>query len=664
MLLFILPVTTFFLIWPKRGLTAYYRVLVHGRPVEAVKQIDKELDFPNRQTFQTPIMLAWKNSKFGSNSHPPVLDVVWNGYIRTRTTGEYVFHFDGQGSMTLILGDKTTELSEENPEASFNLKKGFPELSVRYIGTDGFRITWYQPDSISRSWIWFWDYYRQKPIPFAQPLAGICPFIILLIEIVLLARIRPKYTEAALNFVISKWPLLVLILALGLTLSTRFYRYTQIPVLTETYDEYCTTLNGIHLVYSGYPSSWSLLTAYKTYQIDDIQIFKKTLHIVKPYFDHPPLYSIFIGLYLKLYGVHFSERFEHYFEDITRPISIFLSVINALLMYLLARKIFKNQAIPLMAVIFYAVLPTAVFTGRLVKEEHLILTCLLGSLLLIEEYLESGRRSLFYTACCLTGLTCMMKVPGLAAVGGIAAVLISSRKFKDALLALIIGIAFFSTYFLYGAIYDWDTFWSVLKNQSTHSLTIDKNYTDPTLSTEGLLSLIGFSSYVLKRYFSLTQIWLWLSFGLMWYESFKNRENNGARMNPIIWPIIIYLVFMSITMNSRLPFGWYRIPLYPFFAIAAGWWMYRMIKEPNLPLLVIFCMFPLWDAVYWGLYAPPIRHTLGFRMTMLVPVGLLLCIHLLPEEKRKMPLRLAGFAALIICFNYLILSILRRYYLI
>jgi len=652
------PTVVLAFFWPLHGLRADYRVMVDGQPVDVAGQTDLELYFPNKKVLHTPVMLHWDHERLGSNRKLPELDVVWNGWLKAPRTGRYYFYCTGADQFILNLDGQALSFTKERNQRSIELTKGMHHLIAQYRGHDKFSVSWTPPHSF-KMLISFNHFYLTDGRTWPEWLVLSLALAMLVFEIWLFGRFWPAATGDLWSMARKRWYLAGVIVLLVLTFGARHYRYLQIPYLTETCDEYCAVLNGLNLVYQGYPSAWSMMKGYRGDQREMHYIFENSYPIVKPYFDHPPGFNLLLGFYLKLRGVQFSERYEHYFEDQTRWIPIFFSLVNLLLLLKLAQRIFRRKETALLAGLFFALLPTAAFTGRLVKEEHILLACLLGAILLTLRYLESGKRRLLIAAALVAGTSCLFKVPGIAVVGGIAAICLAHRRWKAAAFVLVVGLAFFSIYFIYGAAIDWDTFVAVLRSQESKTLT--KKSEVPTLSPNGLAGILGMGNYVMDRYFSLTHLWLLAGLFLLWHENAKKTEK-AINYIPVVWPVVVYLAFMAVAINSRWVFGWYRIPLFPFYGIIAAWMIWRMIEEASAPLVTLFCVLPLWEASYWGYFMPTDYHPVSFRLAMLGAPALILATYFLPPERREKPVRYLGVIAAALFFILLGSSIVRRYY--
>jgi len=640
--LLLLPVAALVTLWPAHGLEAEYAVVTPAGPVACRQTVDPNLFFAQEGIFLAPARLHWQTSRHGDNAEKPVLHVRWRGYLRAPETGEYRFGNAAPGLLKITI-DGREILAPQNDAPPVPLTAGLHEFAAEYRGVQGPRLKWKQGGAAARI-IEGKFFYRRQPWPGARLVALLALFLLPVLEIVLLARRRPALSETLLTYVTRRKVWLVLALLAVLVLATRLVRYDRLPYPSETADEYYVELNALNLVFTGIPKSWSQLPAYQANQQEHRRMFGDAFMIVRPSFDHPPGLPYLVGWYLRLTGARLEEATEHLFLHRTRLLGVAAAVLQMLLLFFLAARVLRRRDLALLAATFFALNPTAAYAGRLLKEENFLVLLLLGSLLLLARYLENGRLRWLLAAALIAGLSCLVKVSGLAVVGGVAAVLLAERRWRAVGPVLLCGLAGLGGYFLYGYLIDWETFWRVLQDQQTRDFGRHKQ---PVLSTRGLLSLLTDTGVAHRHFGSLTHLWFWLALLFFWIDRTRHREPGDYRVSLLVWPPLIYLVFMAIAASSDRSFGWYRIPLTPFFAVAAAWYVRRMVRDADLPLTALFCLMPLVDALYWGWLAPAPEHPFGFRLLLLAPLGFLIVAHLLSEERKAAAVRLTALAAVI-----------------
>src|SRR5262245_37516856 len=92
--------------------------------------------------------------------------------------------------------------------------------------------------------------------------------------------------------------LLILIFTVGLGL--RLYHLEKAPYFNETSDEFAWTWSGMSLLHDGVPTAWTYLPAYGNVGWTSWRGFG--FHMVKPWLDHPPLFSVVMGSWMLAAG--------------------------------------------------------------------------------------------------------------------------------------------------------------------------------------------------------------------------------------------------------------------------------------------------------------------------------------------------------------------------
>ena len=183
----------------------------------------------------------------------------------------------------------------------------------------------------------------------------------------------------------------VLLLGVGL----RAWRLGDQPAHNATADEYALTWAGMTLVANGTPQSWSWLDAYGTRSV--IQWRGNPYPIVQPWMDHPPLYPLVMGLWMRVGG---------YIDPLSvdlRYMRVSSVLLFGLSFFLLAQLALRNLAFPagVVALLLYAVAPPAVIQQRLVVTEALWVSLGLAAFLLMQRWQKTRSTRI------LLGLTCV-----------------------------------------------------------------------------------------------------------------------------------------------------------------------------------------------------------------------------------------------------------------
>jgi hypothetical protein len=188
----------------------------------------------------------------------------------------------------------------------------------------------------------------------------------------------------------------------------------------------------------------------------------------------------------------------------------------------------------------------------------------------------------------------------------------------------------------------------------------------PPLSTRGLWSLLIDNGPATTKFGSLTHVWFWWCAAIFWFAQGRRDAGDSPlalrRSSLVVWPLFIYLAFLAITISSDKSFGWYRIPMLPFMAIAAAWCVGEIMRDGNVMLAAALCLAPLVDAAYWAVCAPATEHPLGFRLTIVGPLAALFATRLLPERWRKPSVQAIASAAVAATFALMALAVLEHWY--
>src|SRR3990167_2094990 len=132
---------------------------------------------------------------------------------------------------------------------------------------------------------------------------------------------------------------LLFIIVLFISLWIRFYNYTYFPQRGATSDEYTYSFLGTSLLNKGIPISWSAFRAYPSRQ--DLTVEGIYFPIVKPYFDHPPMYGVLLGVFLFPFGQ--TDFVDQKLETI-RLLPIILSTLTGILLFFLAKRLYGFSA--------------------------------------------------------------------------------------------------------------------------------------------------------------------------------------------------------------------------------------------------------------------------------------------------------------------------------
>ena len=365
----------------------------------------------------------------------------------------------------------------------------------------------------------------------------------------------------------------VLLLGVGL----RAWRLGDQPAHNATADEYALTWAGMTLVANGTPQSWSWLDAYGTRSV--IQWRGNPYPIVQPWMDHPPLYPLVMGLWMRVGG---------YIDPLSvdlRYMRVSSVLLFGLSFFLLAQLALRNLAFPagVVALLLYAVAPPAVIQQRLVVTEALWVSLGLAAFLLMQRWQKTRSTRILLGLTCVCALLPLSK--GAALAYSFALLVAAAREREKWLVAAVctgtvLGLIL---WVIYGALVGGDMFFAV---QGSHA--------DRFNGFDGFVALLFHPSVL----YSLVNYLPWL-LGLIWSIALMGDARGPA------WSVIpvAYAAAMTFFVDEESVYGWYYLPMYPWLCLAMGdlFWRGWHTRRPGVTWL--WFVFAWVGAVAWMLEA-------------------------------------------------------------
>jgi 4-amino-4-deoxy-L-arabinose transferase-like glycosyltransferase len=348
-----------------------------------------------------------------------------------------------------------------------------------------------------------------------------------------------------------------------LGLGVRLFDYDVMPDFRENGDELFATWNGWSLIESGETRGWSLWANIYAGRVHHsrLEYFGMDWNIIEPYFEHPPLVHVLVGIAAHLGG---AEHFAHSKLAHTRLVPILLMIPTLLLMFGIGRRVDPRGAGPWLACLLYAVIPTIVLQTRVIKEEALLGPLGLGAIYAVLVWRDSRSTRALVAAGLLAGLATWAKVTGFAFVPAVVMLLLADRHYRAATIAGSIGVVVSVGLLGYGALIDWDTFLFAQRHQGTRPLhfNIFTRWFDVTLINH---SVIGRG---------------WMLF--LWLGTAATHARRKVELsNPVITPLVLYTAAITIG-TGNWTFGWYAVPLYPWLCLGAGRFLADLWEKPDL----------------------------------------------------------------------------------
>ncbi len=590
------------------GLSGVYAITSgDGREVEVSRRVDPRLDFPVPQRLDAAYIFHWNYQTLGFPSQMPPYVIHWRGVLAVPETGTYGFSVDAQGSAALAIDGTPIEV---RPDATTDrpLSAGFHPIALDYrldSGEARLVLSWQPPGR------------RLQPIPedFLAPDSDAYAAVrgrrtigwgLLGVGLVAAAILWRRGRAAPQSFagrlregVLTERPRLALGAIVLLAALLRFHDYAFVPFHHETADEYQHAWEGWHLLHQLEPAAWTTFPdAYPPDQAHDFRWFGDRYIVVRPYFDHPPLFSIPVGILCSLAG---ARSFLECTLPVMRLVPILLSLAGLLLLERLARSYGFSEATTLLAALVYATTPVLILGQRLVKGESLLALLFMGALLAVRPDRPGGDRRGAVAAGLLGALSIWTKATGVAVVAVAALALLAQRRRRDALVACGIAAAGLLLYLLYAAAYDFGIFLKVMQGQGSSKW----------VSAESFHDLLG-GKAVVKWFGGGTYLWLWVAFAI---AAFRGRDDGGAsaadegrgrlsRLTLIVLPVAVYATLLALTADHRVVYGWYRVPLYPFLCLAAGMYLEEMLEHGDLLRTFPFALTAVVSAVLYALPEP------------------------------------------------------------
>lgn len=605
-----------------------------GREREVTRRIDPRLDFPVPQRLDAAYIFHWNYQAFGFPDAMPPYVVRWSGWLLAPRSGSYGFTADANGETAVRIDQAPLALVPDTATPR-TLYAGPHRLEVEYrVSTGEARcvLSWQPPEG------------RLEPIPEGSlrpgqaslPAGGgrLVAGILLLLAgfaaagAVFVAARRHASGRAAALLADLRAERRALAVAALLVLAAilRFHDYALVPFHHETADEYQHAWEGWHLLHTGQPVAWS--TFPDRYPIDrthDFRWFGDRYITVEPYFDHPPLFSLPVGLVCSLAG---ARSFLECTLPVMRLVPILCSLVGLWLLVRLALAYGASERAALLAGLVYATLPVIVLTHRLVKAENLLAVFFMGAVLAVRPERRGGERRGAVVAGVLCALAIWTKATGVAVVVVAAILLLAQKRRRDA--AIVCGLAAggLVLYLGYAALYDFGIFLKVMHAQSTSKW----------VSAESFVDLLS-GKVVVKWFGRGTYLWLWIAAACL--------VTRRARL--LLLPIAVYGALLALNADHRVVYGWYRAPLYPFLCVAAGLFLDEWLEEPDLARGFLFAVTAVASGLLYALPEPWAQsRTLawGFAILALAPF----LPRIVSDGKAARRLAAAGAFALLILF--------------
>lgn len=426
---------------------------------------------------------------------------------------------------------------------------------------------------------------------------------------------------------------LIVFFLLLLAFTLRWHNYSFYPQRGATSDEYAFAFQGISLLTQAVPIGWSAIPLYKT--VVNLTIDGLYFPIVRPYFDHPPLFGLLVGAWAILSQ---ESTFEAVRLATIRIIPVILSTLSAVFLYLLAKKVYGSK-VALWSLAIYATGTLFAVSSRIVVAESLLTVFFLLALFMVSVLPKNPPVWQLLLLGVVCALALLSKVLGVVVFLSVVVICFwrgfGVRRLLWIILPFVLGLGAF---YLYGRAYDEGLFWAIQTYQGSR-----------LVGPNALWMLLTSPIVVNKVYYDGWYFWGLFALGLASFDSKKNMM--------VVIPAFLYIFLLLASVNQMDVHGWYVIPLFPFLALAGGKLLEEIQQKVSF-VLGIFAVF-VWLPIYRELYeipfgiAPSVYR--GFLFFLLVPVlgSVLFGSRLWYRRFARMLCLLALFGTMIITFRYI-----------
>ena len=567
------------------------------------KKNDSAIAFKNHGILRTYYVNYWDNYRFEPPAEVPAYNILWRGSLWIPKDSTYMFNVDTNGDVFLFIDSKPIikYRAGSDSKAQIYLEKGWKSIQVSYFNRKKYatlNLFWQKPgdsklSNISSRYLMpaedigvFGSAKVWCAIGFIIASLSICLSFFLVFRNVIKNRMYGYF-----DYVKRNWPIVALIFIVILGGVLRLNNYSVVPPHGDTMDPYSEAWNGYHILHGEGPKSWEppyYQSAYKKDDIKFIRWFGDYFGIVKGYIDHPPLFSIFVGIIPTISG---AKDFLDCRLTTINLIPILFSTLTIILVFLVSYKIYQSNTISIITSLLYATVPLFVAAGRIAKGDCLLSLVLITGILCVLKYIESQKKIFVIFAGLLAGMSFWSKETGISAM--IILPLLLGRKgfVKEACIIAGIGFLLAASYLLYNYLINSEAFFKMLALRNKDHVTVF-NIVLRYIKESRLAQI--------QANFGIGYLlWFWF---VMFYSMGKSDSNV-----PIT--VFIFLMTLCAVSSDQYSYGWYLFPIYPLMSIAGGLFMRDFISRPNtakaLSILLILIAVPLKEILPGDLYKSP-----------------------------------------------------------
>lgn len=549
--------------WASHGLTVDWYGTVDGVRHRIVRTVERRVEFRNERRPLARYVDHWDERKLGLPGGLPAIDAVFRGSftvpegaprsVRLVHTGSGQLFIDGRrsaGEVRVEPGRHTIRIEWRSAIQAPDYPNWDRSLTVHM------RVVWdvdgrdeivpdsaFTPVQLDDALAWIWG-------------IGVALVLLIGLWVLFVFRVRGE-SRSARGFALA------CLLLTCLAVPMRAYEYTAAPDFRSNMDELFNMWNGWQLLEDGTSRGWSLWNQYYGSEVtrESYDYWREQpIGTIQPYFEHPPLFHMMAGAVVRIGG---AEHFTHAKHAHARLLPIALSIIAMWLCIAIGRRL-GGRGAALLGGLLHAVMPIVSLQSRTVKGDALVTVLLPASVLLYLRWRESRRRRELAAAAFVAGLAVLAKIPAIAILVALGALLVMEKRYRDLALFSAVGLATSSLLLLYAAT-DWGQFWHAQEVQGTI------RQVSPDV----------FSSWVLGAQIDHNRVgrpmllFLWLAFAVACGK--WGREKAAV----LVVPLLAYVVALALP-SGTWHYGWYLLPLYPILCAGAGSYLRDLWAKPDL----------------------------------------------------------------------------------
>ena len=328
-------------------------------------------------------------------------------------------------------------------------------------------------------------------------------------------------------------------------------------------DEKSWLMVGVSLFDTGVPSAWTIY--------DEVYGPAGALFgpVVKPYLDHPPLFSLFVGGWAYLLGENNPENFHW---GLVRWPMIGIALASILVTFLFVRRVFgvAQALLTLSAFVFF---PSHIIASRIIAPEHLIGLFVILGLYLYAVYEQTERRRVRLLSVVFLSLLCgtalLLKLSGIVVPAMLILMACYRRRMRLAFGLTIAAGASVLIFAGYGYYYNWDLFIDLLVAHRNRAQSFSHFWTLFTGLDVGHFGFFDPSIIV----------------GLIGALSLAARRRLEGKGLYLFAPLLVFS-FLFLYIAPWEAYGWYKYAIYPLIAVGLGY-VFRQLYQERIVFLIL-----------------------------------------------------------------------------